>query len=74
MRCNECGSNAVTVQRYQDKIKTRRAGVLYWIIRWALIICTCGLWALVPAKSYNSKVKYVTVAICQKCGNIWEVR
>ena len=78
MTCRKCGSQNVTVQIEQvsGKTKTNHTGILHAICRWTLILCTLGLWLLVPSRATNSKTKFKskTVAICQDCGHKWTVK
>lgn len=77
MNCPKCGSEKVivTVEQEGAKTKTRNRGCLWTLGRWMLIICTLGLWLLVSKSKGKSKTKFKskTVAICQSCGNKWEV-
>ncbi len=77
MICPKCGSDRVNVQSEQisSKTKKRGTGCLWRIVRCILIICTCGLWLLIGRRKGTEKTKIEsrTVAICQNCGNRWEV-
>ena len=77
MTCPKCGSVNVLVTSEQTGSKTsgKGAGCLWSIGRWCLIICTCGLWLLVGKHKGKgkTKIKNSTVAICQNCGNKWNV-
>ena len=73
MQCPKCGSDNVNVQMVNTKIKTNHTGILHSVGRLTLIICTCGLWLLVPSRKQNSKVKNTSMAICQQCGHSWKV-
>ncbi len=76
--CSRCQSENVVVRLEQTEAKTKnkKRGCLTMLGRWTLILCTFGLWFLVPkfkGKS-NTKFKSQTVAICQSCGNTWQVK
>lgn len=77
MNCPKCGSENVSVQIMQTNAKTstKRNGCLWSLARWTLIICTCGLWLLVGKHKSTSKTKFKnqTTAVCQNCGNRWNV-
>lgn len=77
MICPSCGSENVLIQSEQISGKSSHSGSspLYSFGRLMLIICTCGLWLLVPKHSGSSKVKYKsqTVGICQSCGKKWVI-
>ena len=72
MQCPKCGSNNVNVQMVNTKIKTNHTGILHSLGRATLILCTCGLWLLVPSRKQNARVKNVSMAICQQCGHNWK--
>lgn len=71
MTCPKCGSDKVNVQMVDSKIKTNNVGIIGRLARLTLILCTCGLWLLVPKRKSNSKVKSKSVAVCQNCGHHW---
>lgn len=73
MVCPKCNSENVNVQVVTDKIKTNHTGILHSLGRLTLILCTCGLWLLVPKRKENSKVKNSNIAVCQSCGHSWKV-
>lgn len=77
MVCPKCGSENVLVQSEQVSGKSGISGgnPLMALGRIFLIICTCGLWLLVPKHIGSSKTKYKnnTVGICQSCGNKWTI-
>lgn len=74
MVCPKCQSENVKVDMIQVKGKTNNAGPIYWLIRGTLILCTAGLWLLVPTRRGNTKFKNKPMAICQSCGNTWNVK
>ena len=77
MTCPKCGSDRVNVNTVtvQGKTKESRRGCLWTIGRWCLIICTLGIWLLVGKSKGKAKTKFETktVAVCQNCGNTWDV-
>ena len=78
MKCKKCGSENVTVTREQiaAKTKTNHTGLLHDLGRLFLVLCTCGLWLLVPRRKANSRTKFKseTICICQDCGNSWRIK
>lgn len=76
--CPKCGSHNVNVQIAQTKGRQSNhdAGCLAQCGRMLLIICTCGLWLLVPKFTGSGKMKYKneTMAVCQNCGHQWKVK
>lgn len=73
MQCPKCKSENVNIQMVNTKIRTNNAGIIHACGRLFLIVCTCGLWLLVPSRKENSKVKNSSMAVCQNCGNTWKV-
>jgi DNA-directed RNA polymerase subunit M/transcription elongation factor TFIIS len=77
MICPKCGSEKVNIQMVQTgaKSSTKGKGCLFTLGRWLLIICTLGLWLLLGKKKAKTKTKFENqkVAICQNCGNTWNV-
>lgn len=77
MVCPKCQSSnvLVTTEQVGGKTKGRGMGCLWSIGRMMLIICTCGLWLLVGKRKStgNTSFKHRTVAVCQNCGNKWNV-
>lgn len=77
MICPKCGSENVAIQTQQVSAKTkgRGTGCLWTLGRWSLIMCTCGLWLLVGKRKGTGKTKFKskTIALCQNCGNSWDV-
>lgn len=76
MRCKRCGSNNVTAQACYD-IKEEKKGCGYYIYLF------CGGFlieiALIPFRLMFGKKKTYragarTYAVCQNCGNRWEVK
>jgi hypothetical protein len=77
MTCPKCKSEnvLVTTEQTEAKVKQNNMGCLWGLGRLILILCTCGLWLLVGKRRGKEKIKYKnnTVAICQNCGNKWNV-
>ena len=77
MNCPKCGSNNVNVQMVNEGAKTKHngRGCLWECGRLLLILCTAGLWLLVGRSKGKSKTKIINkkMAICQACGNTWEL-
>lgn len=73
MKCSKCESDNVNVALEQSKATTNNRSILYKIGRFILILCTGGLWLLVPKKMAKTKFKNKTVALCQNCGYRWKV-
>ncbi len=70
MVCKKCGSeNIQAVANTQGKIKKR--GCLMTLVHILLIICTCGLWIIIPLLRGGSKgkIKTTTDFVCLNCGS-----
>ena len=78
MVCPNCNSENVTVTVEQVSAKTsgRSMGCLWSLGRLMLIICTGGLWLLIGKRKGTGKTKFAnrTVALCQNCGNKWQIK
>lgn len=77
LTCPTCGgtNNSVQFVNTGGKSKTNHVSP---ILRWGraiMIICTCGLWILVPKRKENTKIitKNQKVAICNCCGYSWNI-
>ena len=78
MVCNNCGSHNVTISNevVTMKSRTNNTSIARKIGRLFLILCTLGTWLLVPKRKSHTKTAYdmKTIAVCQNCGNSWEVK
>jgi hypothetical protein len=77
MICSKCGSENViiTTEQVGGKTKIRKAGCLYSIGRFCLIVCTGGLWLIIGKRKESGRVAFDnrTIALCQYCGNKWPI-
>lgn len=77
MRCPKCGSENINIQIVQTgaKSRTKNKGCLYSIGRGLLIFFTLGLWLIFGKKKSKTTTKFESkkIAICQNCGNEWNV-
>lgn len=75
MTCPRCGGTDVKIQFIETsaKTRTRKAGCLWRLGRWCLIVCTGGLWLLIGRRksTSNTKIRHAKRAICQSCGHAW---
>ena len=78
MRCPKCGSNNVNVQAVSI-VKNKKHGCLYWLcvgwwlehIMWLFLTLP---WLLIKIFKPNKvKTKVKGYAVCQDCGNRWQV-
>ena len=80
MKCPKCRSENIAIQAVTEVKEKRKKGWLYWlfigwwweIIAWILF----GVWKLLVVL-FGKKTKVVSithsVAVCQNCGNRWNV-
>ena len=82
MNCEKCGSNNVQIQVVNEsKLVTKHHGVMWWLfiswwwipIKWILLTIPALLAAIFVGK--RKKIKNITkkMAICQNCGNHWNI-
>ncbi|MCL2653978.1 MAG: hypothetical protein FWD63_09365 [Propionibacteriaceae bacterium] len=73
LRCLRCGSENIAVQAVNEtQIKHR--GCLGWTLWILLAVCTIGLIIIIPLiTNSKTKTKKTSVAVCQSCGNRWEL-
>lgn len=68
MNCPKCKSENINIVSEQTNAITNNRSLIHVVGRLILIICTCGLWLLIPKKKAKTKFKNKTVGICQSCG------
>lgn len=68
MACSKCGGNNIQVIG-EVSGKTYHRSIGQKFIRGMLILCTAGLWLLVPARTGRTKTK--TKFVCIDCKNQW---
>lgn len=73
MICSKCNSNNTRIELIQEKMKHKDRSFLVRIGRMFLILCTCGMWFLVPKRKGTSKIKSKKMLICNECGHIEKV-
>lgn len=65
MTCPRCGSENVSVVMDTSQ-KVKQSGCLWSIGRLILVVCTLGLWLIIPKRVGHTKSK--PIALCQSCG------
>ena len=70
MVCPKCGSDKVNVQVLEERRKTGCFTILLYII----LACTLLGLLIVIALLLRKKTTTKTYAVCQNCGNRWEVK
>jgi hypothetical protein len=74
MTCKKCGNdNIQVISETSGKIKKR--GLIITLVHIFLIVCTLGLWLIIPLLRGGSKgkIKSKTKAVCTGCGNSWYI-
>ncbi len=83
MNCSKCGSNNVNIQIVNEqRLVTKHHGVLWWLlvgwwwifIKWLFLTIPALIFAIFVGKRKKIKNIQKKVAICQNCGNTWEVK
>ena len=70
MTCKKCGGSNVNVQAVNE---VKHRGCLMSLVHIFLIICTLGLWIIVPALRGGTRSKTKSFAVCQDCGYRWKI-
>lgn len=82
MNCPKCGSSNVNVQMVSEsKLKTKHHSIWYWLIigwwlkpiLWFFLTIPMLLGTLFGHKKQKIVTKHKSVAVCQSCGNNWNV-
>ena len=80
--CPRCRSNNVQIQAVNEiKLKTARKGILWWIfvgwwwmfIKWLILTVPALIFKLFGTRKQKAVNTTVTMAICQNCGESWEL-
>lgn len=82
MKCPKCGSENVNVQVVtSSKLKNKHHSFLYWIcigwwlhpLLWFFLTIPMILGKLFGHKKQELVQKHKSMAVCQNCGNNWNV-
>lgn len=82
MNCPKCGSANVNVQMVSEsKLKNKHKGLIYWLIigwwleplLWIFLTVPMILCSLFGHKKQKLVTKHKSVAVCQDCGNSWNI-
>lgn len=68
-KCSRCGSDDI---QYQTVTESRKTGFWTIVFYIALAITLIGLLVVIPL-ALRRKTETVTYAVCQNCGNRWEI-
>lgn len=78
MKCSKCGSENVNVQLV-TKVKNKKHGIIYWLFigwwlelfMWFFLTLPWLIIKIFKPKKVTSKTH--SQAVCQNCGNAWNV-
>ena len=82
MKCPKCGSENVTVQIVTEtELKEKKHGCLWWccigwwwfFVKWLVFTFPALLVKLFAPKKYKLKTHTKKMAVCNGCGNSWQV-
>lgn len=82
MVCPKCGSENVTVQMVSEsKLKDKHRGIFYWlcfgwlidVFLWIFLTIPRLLIAMFGHKKQKLVTKHKSMAVCQNCGNNWNI-
>ena len=83
MKCPKCGSENVKIQMLSENIlKNKHHSIFYWlfigwwleIFLWLFLTIPRILVALFGHKKQKIVTKHKSVAVCQSCGNSWDIK
>lgn len=75
--CKKCGSENIQVQKISKQVKKKK-GLIYWSVGWIIdlmlwIFLTLPRLIIQVFKPNKTVTKTDTVAVCQNCGNDWQI-
>ena len=82
MNCLNCDSDQVNVQVINEqKLVNKRHGIFWWLfvgwwwifVKWIFFTLPAFIFAVFVGKRKQIKNIQKTVAICQNCGNTWNI-
>ena len=82
MQCIKCGSNNVNIQVVNEsKLVTKHHGLIWWIcigwwwifFKWIFLTIPALIIAIFVGKRKTIKNIQRKVAVCQECGNTWDI-
>ena len=81
--CNKCRSDNVNIQIVTEQhLVTQHHGVLWWLligwwwifVKWIFLTIPALIFAIFVGKRKKIKTTQKKVAVCQNCGNTWNVK
>lgn len=82
MECPKCGSTNVNIQMVSEsQLKNKHKSIWYWIFIgwwWRPLLWICLTLPMLLGKLFGRKDKKIvtqhkSMAVCQNCGNHWQV-
>lgn len=82
MQCVKCGSNNVNIQVVNEtKMVTKHHGIIWWLcigwwwifVKWIFLTIPALIFAIFVGKRKTIKNIQRKVAVCQDCGNTWNI-
>ena len=83
MKCPKCGSENCAVQMVSEtSVKQKHHGIIYWLcggwllqlLLWIFLTLPMLIVAIFKPKKYKVKTKTSKVALCNECGNSWNIK
>ena len=79
MICPKCGKENVTISQVSN-VKTKRKGILYWLLVgwwweplwWLFFTVPAVIVAIFTSKKTYTKIE--THCVCQNCGYSWKIK
>jgi uncharacterized membrane protein len=82
MTCPKCKSDNVNVQAVSEtQLKNKHHGVIWWVffgwywvpLKWLFLFFPALIVKIFAPKKQKLKTIHKSMALCQNCGNRWEV-
>lgn len=82
MTCPKCNSDNVSIQALNEsKLVTKHHSIIWWFfigwwwifVKWLIFTVPALIFTIFVGKRKKIKNKTVKKAVCQKCGNIWNI-
>lgn len=82
MKCPKCGSENVNIQMVSEsQLKTKHHGIIWWLcfgwywvpFKWLVLTIPALILKLFGHKKQKIVTKHRQIAVCQNCGNNWNV-
>lgn len=83
MNCSNCGSNNISIQVVNEqKLVTKHHSIIWWLcigwwwvpFKWIFLTFPALIFAIFVGKRKKIKNIQRKVAVCQSCGNVWNIQ